>query len=121
MDFFSVVDTQRALRRFLPDPVPDDVLHQILAAATRAPSARGAEPWPFCVVRDPACRSVIGEHYRRAWESGLAASVAGDADRDLKGRTHYARMMRAAGDLAHHLSEAPVLVVCCLDHRQLGP
>ena len=121
MDFFAVIDTQRALRRFLPDPVRDEVVHRMLAAATQAPSARGAEPWHFIVVRDPRLRGVIGEGYRRAWETGLAASVASDADRDLKGRSHYARMMRAAGDLAHHFAEAPVLIVCCLDHRQLGP
>jgi nitroreductase len=30
-------------------------------------------------------------------------------------------MMAAAEALAHDLTAAPVLVVCCLDHAQLGP
>jgi nitroreductase len=93
----------------------------VLAAATRAPSARGAEPWFFVVVRDPAVRAAIGERYRRAWDAGARLTDTTDADRDLRDRPHYARMMRAAGELAAHLAEAPVLVVCCLDHRQLGP
>ena len=37
--FFEVAYTTRALRRFRPDPIPQDVLFQILDAAIRAPSA----------------------------------------------------------------------------------
>jgi nitroreductase len=121
LDFFAVVDTQRALRRFRPDPVPDAALRRVLAAATRAPSARGAEPWLFVVVRDPGLRQTIGEHYRRAWDLGEQFTTATDADRDVKDRPHYARMMAAARELAATLAEAPVLIACCLDHAQLGP
>ncbi len=121
MDFFEVVDTQRALRRFRPDPVPDAAIARILTAATRAPSARGAEPWGFVVVRDAARRREIAGAYRAAWDAGAAHTAATDADRDVKDRPHYARMMRAAAELAERLADAPVLVVCCLDHSRLGP
>ncbi len=121
LDFFTVVDTQRALRRFRPDPVSDAAIRRILAAATRAPSARGAEPWFFVVVRAAATRAAIAARYRAAWEAGERFTAATDADRDLRGRPHYARMMRAARALAADLAAAPVLIVCCLDHRQLGP
>ena len=40
--------------RFLPDPLPDEVLARILAAAHRAPSVGFMQPWDFVVVRDPA-------------------------------------------------------------------
>jgi nitroreductase len=120
-DFFTVVDTQRAIRRFRPDPVPDTALRRIIEAATRAPSARGAEPWGFVVVRDPATRQAIAAHYQKAWELGAQFTAATDADRDVRDRPHYARMMRAAAALAADLAAAPVLVVCGLDHAQLGP
>src|SRR6185436_1871752 len=67
MDFFEVVRTQRAIRRFRPDPVPDQLVHEVITAATCAPSARGAEPWGFVVVRDPARRAAIGRLYLSAW------------------------------------------------------
>src|SRR5262245_54995606 len=118
LDFFAIVDTQRALRRFRPDPVPDAALRRVLAAACRVPSARGAEPWFFVVVRDAATRAAIGRHYRDAWDVADRFTAATDADRDLRERPHYARMMRAATALAAHLADAPVLIVCCLDHRQ---
>src|SRR5207247_1525837 len=115
------VATQRAPRRFRPEPVPDAAVRRILSAATRAPSARGAEPWFFVVVRETATRAAIATRYRGAWEAGERVTAATDADRDLRGRPHYARMMRAARELAADLAAAPVLIVCCLDHRQLGP
>ena len=120
-DFFTVVDTQRALRRFRPDPVPDDVLRRVIAAATRAPSARGAEPWGFVVVRDAATRAAIGEQYLIAWTAGEEFTAATDADRDVRGGTHYDRMMRAARELATNFAAAPAVIACCLDHRRLGP
>jgi nitroreductase len=121
LDFFAVVETQRALRRFRPEPVPDVLVRRVIAAATHAPSARGAEPWFFVVVRDVATREAIAGHYRRAWDAAERFTAATDVDGDLRRRPHYARMMRAVGMLARNLGAAPVLVVCCLDHRQLGP
>ena len=121
LDFFAVVESQRAIRRFRPDPVPDHVLHRILEAATRAPSARGAEPWFFVVVRDPALRARIAAAYLRAWEAARTITEQADLDADVKGSPHYARMMRGVDALAEHLGTVPVLIACCLDHRQLGP
>ncbi|MGH7894893.1 MAG: nitroreductase family protein, partial [Candidatus Binatia bacterium] len=121
MDVFEAIDTQRAIRRFRREPVADHLLHRILSAATRAPSARGAEPWAFVVVRDPALRETIGREYRLAWEAAQRTTAQMDADRDLREAPHYMRMMRGAGELADTLAEVPVLVVCCLDHARLGP
>jgi nitroreductase len=73
------------------------------------------------VVRDPRRRAAISQLYRRAWEAGQEATARTDADRDVSTSPHYARMMQAAAELASDLAEAPVLVVCCLDHRLLGP
>ena len=77
MDFFAVVDSQRAIRRFRPDPVGLHDLRRVLEAATRAPSARGAEPWVFVVVRDPGLRAEIARRYRVAWDEGQRCRVIG--------------------------------------------
>jgi nitroreductase len=121
VDFFDVVDTQRAIRRFLPDPVPDALLARVLRAATRAPSARGAEPWGFVVVRDAEARRAIGRDYLAAWELAARTTTDLDTDQDLKTAPHYGRMMRGVDVLARTLADVPVLIVCCLDHARLGP
>ena len=51
-EFFDVVGSQRACRQFSDQLVPDEVIEQVLTAATHAPSAENAQPWVFIVVTD---------------------------------------------------------------------
>ncbi len=46
-----VIAERRDIRRFRPDPVPDDVLERVLAAAHRAPSVGLMQPWRLIVIR----------------------------------------------------------------------
>ncbi|MCZ6642216.1 MAG: nitroreductase family protein, partial [Gammaproteobacteria bacterium] len=48
---FHTIYSTRALRRFKPDPVSDEVLFQLLDAAIRAPSGQNAQDWRFVLVR----------------------------------------------------------------------
>jgi nitroreductase len=120
-DLFEALHTQSAVRRFRPDPVPDPVLRQVLEAATRAPSARNAQPWHFVAVRDAALRAELGRLYLAAWEQARAHTERTGADADIEHRPGYARMMVRVDDLARHLADVPVLVLACLDTRELGP
>jgi len=119
-DLFEALHTQRAVRRFRPNPIPDAVLREILTAATRAPSARNAQPWFFVAVRDPAIKAEIGRLYLTAWRQAQSVTAQLDADADIKQRADYADMMRGVDALATDLHRAPVLVLCGLDLTQLG-
>src|SRR5688500_12145723 len=44
---------RRSVRGFLPDPIPDDELEAIFAAAQRAPSWCNIQPWRVWVTRPP--------------------------------------------------------------------
>ena len=56
MDALSAISQRRCVRRF-SDRVPDDeLIHALLQAAIRAPSAGNLQPWHFYVVRDIAAR-----------------------------------------------------------------
>ena len=57
---FETIYSARAIRRFKPDPVPEELLTRILDAAIRAPSAGNAQNWAFIVVRDPQQRHRLG-------------------------------------------------------------
>ena len=59
-EFELLVATQRAVRHFDGRPVDDDVIAQVLKAATRAPSARNIQPWRFIVVRETATKAALG-------------------------------------------------------------
>jgi len=46
----------RSIRRYRPDPVPDDVLHRVLEAGVRASSSGNMQAYSIVVTRDRALR-----------------------------------------------------------------
>lgn len=51
--FAALFAKRQTVRRYRPDPVPEDHLRQILDAARRGPTCMNQQPWKFLVVRDP--------------------------------------------------------------------
>src|SRR5437763_14265408 len=76
-DLFDVVGRQRACRRFSDEPVADELVEQVLEAATFAPSAENRQPWVFVVVRDAETRAALGDLTRRAWPGRGRPPAAG--------------------------------------------
>src|ERR1700677_113047 len=71
---YRVIRERRDVRRgFLPEPVPDELLHRLLEAAHNAPSVGLMQPWRFIVVRDLAVRRKVHEIFLRANEQALAS------------------------------------------------
>ena len=106
MDLFEAMHTQRAIRRYKPDPVPDEDITKILKATVHAPSGGNRQPWHFVVVRDAELRKKLGELY---W-----------------GATKYARenlglhketptYLRSGYDFAQHIGEFPVHIIPCIE------
>jgi nitroreductase len=50
MDVESAIRQRRSIRAFKPDPVPGDILRNMLEQALRAPSWANTQPWEFIVV-----------------------------------------------------------------------
>lgn len=50
MDVVDAIRSRKSIRGFKPDPVPKEVLWEILDIARRAPSARNTQPWNITVV-----------------------------------------------------------------------
>jgi nitroreductase len=48
----EAIEKRRSIRKFKPDPVPDEHITTLLDAARLAPSGCNAQPWRFKVVRD---------------------------------------------------------------------
>jgi nitroreductase len=110
VDFFEVVHTQRSIRKFRPDPVPDEALWKMIDAAIRAPSGGNTQPWAFLILRDDARRNVLAEAVR---------SISGDLESGLaeaeKLPTESARRMRRASvAFRHDVASAPVIIIPCL-------
>ena len=50
MDIIEAIRTRKSVRGFRPDPVPKEILRDILDIATRAPSAMNTQPWEIIVI-----------------------------------------------------------------------
>jgi len=65
--FLKLAEKRRSVRAYKPDPVPEDLLQQVLEAGRLAPSAVNKQPWRFIVVRDEVNRRALGAAYAREW------------------------------------------------------
>jgi nitroreductase len=116
MPLGEAIYSLRAIRRFRPDPVPDDVLRTMLDAAIHAPNGGNAQPWRFVVVRDAALREQFAPLYREAWwakrrDQGILKpeDIAPDD-----------RVARAAMRLADEFGNAPAFVLVCARAQGAG-
>jgi nitroreductase len=50
MQISEAIQTRKSIRGYKPDPVPKDVIRQILEIAGRSPSAMNSQPWEFAVL-----------------------------------------------------------------------
>ena len=55
------IEKRRSIRKFKPEPVPRDLMDELLEAARLAPSATNRQPWRFQVITDPDLKRRIFE------------------------------------------------------------
>ncbi|MPY93027.1 MAG: nitroreductase [Acidimicrobiia bacterium] len=109
---YDAILTTRAMRRFTDEDVPDEVVLDCLRAAVQAPSGGNIQPYQFVVVRDPDRKSDLARLYRQAWAryEPAVAKVRPEPRSEADARS-LARNLAASDHLAHHLEQAPVLVL----------
>lgn len=132
MDLVETLRTTGAVRDFLPDPVPDDVLHRVLDTARFAPSGGNKQGWRAIVVQDPAVRRSLRDIYLDGWYEYVAVTEAGlrpfapITDRTAEAAAASGaddvrrRAAEGPGGFPEHLDEVPVLLVVLADLRVLA-
>ena len=75
-ELYDGLMTTRAMRRFTDEPVTDEEVERILAAAVQAPSGGNIQPYQFLVVTDAERRASIGAIYLRAYDRYEPAVLA---------------------------------------------
>jgi nicotinate-nucleotide--dimethylbenzimidazole phosphoribosyltransferase len=100
----EVIAARRDVRRFRPDPVPGDLLDEVLTAAHRAPSVGHSQPWRFVVVTEQTTRD--------------RAALLADRERLRQADLLEPDRRRRLLDLQlEGIREAPVGVVVACDRR----
>ncbi len=83
MDFDDVVLGRKSIRGFRSDPIPADLLREIVQLATRAPSSMNTQPWYF--------HAIAGEALDRIRKGNTERNLAGvEASREIRMHGPYA-------------------------------
>ena len=59
----KLVKTRMSVRKFRPDPIPEDTINKILEVARWAMSGANSQPWEFVVVTDPEIKKQLRDAY----------------------------------------------------------
>jgi nitroreductase len=105
---FEAMYSQRAIRYIKPDPIPDELIRQVIDAGIRAPNGGNTQRWSFLVIKDLATKRWIQERY-----DTTGHPVHPDPTSTGMARSQ-SRNDAAAQHLAEHLHEVPVLILACL-------
>jgi nitroreductase len=105
LDVFEAMRTCRAMRHLSPDPVDEDLIEQVITAATWAPSPGNSQGRDFIVVTDPEKKRVIGEAIDAVMGDRVDAMERPD-------RTHRL-MLDGTAHLIRTLTTCPVLIFVC--------
>jgi nitroreductase len=108
-EFLDLVQRRRSTRSFTADPVPEDLVDQIIEAARWAPSGANSQPWEFVVVRDKEMKDRIAGFVTA--HAHLAHEVELTRPEEMRWPS-VARPVSEPG-----WKDAPVLIVVCGDPR----
>jgi nitroreductase len=59
--FYDWADLRRSVREFSDQPVPKEVMENILMTASTAPSGAHKQPWTFCLISNAELKSKLRE------------------------------------------------------------
>ncbi len=100
--------TQRAIRRFRPDPIPTEDIRLVLEAAAKAPNGGNRQIARFLVVTDRALIREFGKLYHEAWWAKRWDERRWTKLEDIPPED---KNYRAAAQLAEEMREAPCVVL----------
>lgn len=57
----EAIEKRRSIRKYKPDPIPDEHLRELLNSARLAPSGCNAQPWRFKIVKEEGMKARLAE------------------------------------------------------------
>lgn len=115
-DILDVISTRKSIRRYKPDPIPDEILFKVLEAARWAPTGENYQPWRFIVIKNQETKNKIGDLAKLGSGSRMTAWYClGEMQRrfeeitDPVKRAEVLRFMYS-GEVSEFAKQAPVVI-----------
>lgn len=78
MNVVEAISRKRAVRRYRPEPLPEEVVRQILEAGRRAQSSKNSQPWQFIAIQERdtlAALSKMGVYASQLADAALCVAI----------------------------------------------
>lgn len=95
MELQDAINKRRSIRDFTDQPVPDELVRQIIEAGTRAPSSGNMQAWEFVIVKSEEARRKLVE----TTDAGIVS--------------------RGGVTTQEWILDAPVVIVVCYDVKRM--
>jgi nitroreductase len=100
--------SRRSVRLYKPDPVPDEILLEIIKAGIYAPTAMNQQLWRFAVVTDKTMIDQYSERTKQLWLQIIPLRIGASLGAEGGALSKLVNFMKApATHIFHH---APALV-----------
>jgi nitroreductase len=109
----ELVKNRRSIRRFKPDPIPDEYIDKIIEVARWAPSGFNQQPWEFVVIKKPELRSQIVAYCKEQLLLGHKMNATDNPDQGIADPVQHTD---GEGGKFHI---APVLILLLGDNRTM--
>ena len=114
-EFLELTKKRRSIRRFKPDPIPDECIEKMLEAARFAQSGGNGQSWEFIVVKDKETKKkivdLVAESHRQVWDI--------EKTRIEELRHPAYRGEGRHGEATVTFGDAPVFIIVCSDPRRV--
>ena len=113
--FWDVIKNRRSVRRFKPDPIPEDHLRRIVDAARMAPCAGNEQAWKLVVIQDPKQIEALKNECLREIEADL------QENRKLSGEALQEQVRQLYKERLEGRLSAPAYIVVLVDGQRRYP
>src|SRR4030042_1261972 len=115
-DILEVIHTRKSIRRYKPDPIPDEILDKVLEAARWAPTGENYQPWRLIVIKKSETKNKIGNLAKLGSGSRMTAWYwLGEMQRrfeEIQDPVKRAEVLRFmySGEVSEFAKQAPVII-----------
>jgi nitroreductase len=107
-DMFELLGTARAMRWLKSDPVPADMIEQLVWAGTRASNPNNTQLWDFIVVQDATARQKIAGAFQSVLQQSSGSGGWAPPDDPVQRRT-----AEGAFNLITTIGDVPAIIFIC--------
>ncbi len=108
-NLLELVKNRRSIRRFKPEPIPDDYVEKVIEVARWAPSGANSQPWEFIVIKEKELKDRIVALIKEQSEYTRKMELTREEDKRMP---PVLRSVERPG-----IQDAPVFIILCGDTR----